>query len=218
MEQAFEIDNVVGIPTSIIFYNISDIMKRLQYSLRPEIYGVVKTIKDNGDYGITWAIDGLLDMGKVMKDKLNEKDYNESDLVLIIDNDNGNNDDNMYVNNFFTYDKNIKQWAIYDWTMSCENCCDLPKGYKGCQRENNDIQRCMGQLYLDLTAPYNDGLANKVKVEMCRKWYMTVKKVTRKEKMDPCVDFEIRNIFRDVSGNMFKNVEYQQKQFSYLSE
>ena len=124
MEQAFEIGNAVGTSTSIIFYEISEIMKRFQYSLQPEIYGVVKTIKDNGNYGITWAIDGLLDMGKVIKDKLNEKGYNKSDLVLIIGNNNGDSGENMYVNNFFTYDNNIKQWAIYDWTMSCKNCCD----------------------------------------------------------------------------------------------
>ena len=73
MEQAFKIGNVVGIPTSIILSKISEIMTRLQYSLRPEIYGVVKTIKDNGNYWITWAINGLLDMGKVMKDKLTKK-------------------------------------------------------------------------------------------------------------------------------------------------
>ena len=120
MEQAFKIGNVVGIPTSIILSNISEIITRLQYSLRPEIYGVVNTIKDNGDYGITWAIDGLLDMGKVMKDKLNEKGYNKSDLVLIIGNNNEDSGEIMYVNNFFTYGNNIKQWEIYDWTMNCE--------------------------------------------------------------------------------------------------
>lgn len=211
MEYTFEIGNVVGISTSQIFEEIDEVMKRLKYSLRPQIYGVVETINDDGEYGITWAIGGLLDMGKEMKNKLNEKAYKEKDLILIIVNNNGDSGDNMYVNNFFTFDNDMKQWAIYDWSMSCENCYDLPKGYKGCQRENNGIQMSMGQLYLDLTAPYNDGLTNKFKAEMCCEWYMTVKKGTRKQRIGPCVDWEIRNIFRDISGNMFKNVELRKK-------
>ena len=46
---------------------------------------------------------------------------------------------------------------------------------------------------------------------MCRKWYMTVQKVTRKETIDACVDWKIRKISRDISGNMFKNVELGKK-------
>ena len=60
----------------------------------------MEKIKDDNEYEIKWAIGGLWDMGEEMKDKLNEKAYKETDLVLIIGNNNGDSGDNMDVNNF----------------------------------------------------------------------------------------------------------------------
>ena len=209
------IGSVVGIQTEFILQDIHEILQTLNYSLRPEIYGVVKEINNDEEYLIHWATGGLLNIGDEMKSRLDEKIYNENDLVLISKEINEETDDNMYLNNFFAYDNNIGEWAIYDWTLICQHCHDIPSGYWGCQRKNSKVQMCMAQLYLDLTATYNEGLTGVMKVDMCRKMYEAVNPFTDITRIDSCVDLEIRTLFRDVDGTMFDSPVREKKKIKY---
>lgn len=70
MENTFKVGSVVGIPTSILLGEIKEVMYRLKYVLRPEIYGVIKEIRYDNKYVINLATWEVLDMGEDMQSQL----------------------------------------------------------------------------------------------------------------------------------------------------
>ena len=203
MDTRYLVGSVVSVPTSVFFHDNLEIMNTVNHNIRLDIYGVVMERMPQGEYRITWAITGLLGISQQVEYAYNAKLYSATNLTLIVTNINDDFDSvtfnaNMHLSKFFRYSSREHKWVIYDWSLSCEFCRGLPKGYSGCQRENSELQCSMEHLYFDLQLTSNDEITNKTKANMCLNWYKVVTNMQWNQRIDICVKLEINRYFGNV--------------------
>lgn len=123
----FEQGSVVKISINLLFGDWTKLIQRLEYTVRPECYGVVKDFNEQHGYNVEWAICGMFDLGHDQRSVF----FEEANLTLLRANGDSSYGQISYLINYFNW-----EWFVDKTPIICDNCLGegdvlyLPKDFR----------------------------------------------------------------------------------------